>query len=198
MRNKNILLAFAGLALLAFPLGSAIAQSYDTFDVYRLQDRTLYIFPRGYAPAIGPFAPVVNPWYVQPAPAAPAVASPGILPRDTVTPLSYYGSTDALSAPASTSITLRVPENAEVWIQGKKMDEKGTERRFNLPTLDPIATYDYDIRVAWTTDNGRKMSDTAHLNMRAGDQQSITYVAALSTKKANSIAAPAPSEEPAK
>ena len=73
------------------------------------------------------------------------------------------------------------------------MDEKGTERRFNLPSL----TRDYDIRVDWT-ENGRKKSDTSHLNVRAGDQQSITYIAAMSAPKTSSAEAPAIGEEPAK
>jgi uncharacterized protein (TIGR03000 family) len=201
MNHKMILSKFwfAAMALLVLPLGSAKAQLYDTFEVLRLQDRTIYIFPRGYAPNLAtPFAPVAypwfNPWYGQPTVAAPMVAAPGVLPRDTVSPLSYTGATD-VSASASTSITLRLPENAEVWIQGKKMDERGTERRFNLPSLDTGATYDYDIRVTWT-DNGQKKSDTTRLNVRAGDQQSISYIAALAAGKSNSAQAPTNREEP--
>ena len=203
MNHKMILSKFwfAAMALLVLPLGSAKAQLYDTFEVLRLQDRTIYIFPKGYAPNLAtPFAPVAypwfNPWYGQPTVAAPMVAAPGVLARDTVSPLSYTGATD-VSASSSTSITLRVPEDAEVWIQGKKMDEKGTERRFNLPSPDPRTTHDYDIRVDWT-ENGRKKSDTAHLNVRAGDQQSITYIAAMSTSKASSGEAPTIREEPGK
>ena len=61
-------------------------------------------------------------------------------------PTSYYGATDmAASTPSAASITLRVPENAEVWIQGKKTDEKGTERRFNLPAQDTLLT-----RLLWS------------------------------------------------
>src|SRR2546425_11527542 len=105
---------FAAMAMLALPLAAAKAQTYDTFEVLRLQDRTIYIFPRGYAPNIAvPFAPVAYPWYAQPAVATPVVTTPGFLPTSTVMPLSYTGTTDALSAPAATSITLRVPENAE-------------------------------------------------------------------------------------
>ena len=201
MNHKMILSKFwfAAVALLVLPLGSAKAQLYDTFEVLRLQDRTIYIFPKGYAPNLAtPFAPVAypwfNPWYGQPTVAAPMVAAPGVLPRDTVSPLSYTGATD-VSASSSTSITLRVPEDAEVWIQGKKMDEKGTERRFNLASLDPGSTHDYDIRVTWT-DNGQKKSDTTRLNVRAGDQQSITYIAALAAGKSSSAQAPTNKEEP--
>jgi uncharacterized protein (TIGR03000 family) len=191
---------FAATALLFLSLGTARAQLYDMFDVLRFQDRTVYIFPKGYgyAPVAGPFAPVAypwyNPWYVQPT-FAPMVAAPGMLPRDTVSPLSYTGAD--LASPASTSITLRVPEDAEVWIRGKKMDEKGTERRFNLSSLEPGTTYDYDIRVDWTA-NGRKMSDTSRLNVRAGDQQSISYIAALASGKSGSAPERAPAPAPAK
>jgi uncharacterized protein (TIGR03000 family) len=182
---------FAAMAMLALPLAAAKGQTYDTFEVLRLQDRTIYIYPRGYAPNLAvPFAPVVNPWYVPStylptAFTAPFAAAPGILPENTVAPLSYTGSTGTLAAPASTSITLRVPEDAEVWIQGKKMDQKGAERRFDLPALDSRTTYDYEVRVAWTQ-NGKKKSDTSRLSVRAGDQQSVTYIAALATNKTNS------------
>ena len=186
MSTKIVLkICLIGAALLALPLASARAQFYDTFEVIRLPERTLYIFPRGYAPAVAtPYAPVAypwfNPWYAQPTVAAPVMATPGILPQNTVSPLSYTGATDTASS--ATSITLRVPEDAEVWIQGKKMDEKGSERRFNLPSLDSRVTYDYDVRVEWM-ENGKKKSDSTRLNIHAGDQQSINYIAAMATSK---------------
>jgi hypothetical protein len=112
----------AAVGFLVIPLASAPAQTYDTFEILRLPERTIYIFPKGYAPAIGAYAPVVNPWFVQPGFAAPAFASSNVFPRDAVMPTSYYGATDvAASTPSAASITLRVPENAEVWIQGKKI-----------------------------------------------------------------------------
>lgn len=194
--NTRIILkvCVAAAALLALPLASARAQLYDTFEVLRLQDRTLYIFPKGYAPALAtPYAPVAypwfNPWYGQPTVAAPVMSTAGILPQNTVSPLSYTGTADPLAASSASSITLRVPENAEVWIQGKKMDEKGTERRFNLPSLDPQVAYDYDIRVEWN-ENGNKKSDSTRMSIRAGDQKSISYIAALATSKEG--AAPMP------
>ena len=81
MNIKTILrISVAAGALLTLPLSSARAQFYDTFDVLRLPDRTLYIFPRGYTPAIAsPYAPVsypwFNPWYGQSTVAAPFVAA---------------------------------------------------------------------------------------------------------------------------
>ncbi len=167
---------FAAIALLVLPFGAARAQTYDTFEVLRLSDRTIYIFPKGYAPNIAvPFAPVVNPWYYPPV-APPAVTTAAI------TPLSYTYGSESVQAPAATSLTLRVPPNAEVWIQGKKMDEKGTERRFAFPSSDSRLSQDYEVRVTWQ-ENGRNVSNTSRLNIRPGDQQSITFVAALTAKK---------------
>lgn len=171
----------AAMALLVLPLAAAKAQYYDTFEVLRLQDRTVFIFPRGYAPnAAVPFAPIVNP-YFQTNFTVPAAASPW-LSNNAVMPPSYYGAADTLAAPPMTSITLRLPSDAEVWIQGKKTDEKGTERRFTLPPLDPSMTYDYEVRVTWP-ENGRTVSRTSHMSLRSGDQKSITYVAALAMQK---------------
>jgi uncharacterized protein (TIGR03000 family) len=165
------------MALLVLPLAAAKAQYYDTFEVLRLQDRTVYIFPKGYAPNVAvPYAPIVNP-YFQP---TVAVASPW-LSSNVVLPQSYYGAADPASLPSSTSITLRLPADAEVWIQGKKTEEKGTERRFTL-SLDSGRTYDYEVRVSWP-ENGHPVTRTSHLSLRTGDQQSITYVAALASRK---------------
>jgi uncharacterized protein (TIGR03000 family) len=184
----------AAVAFLVIPLASAPAQSYDTLEILRLPERTIYIFPKGYAPAIGAYAPVVNPWFVQPGFAAPAFATSNVFPRDAVMPTSYYGAMDvAASTPSAASIALRVPENAEVWIQGKKMDEKGTERRVNLPAQDPLLLRDYEIRVEWP-ENGGKFSKTTHLTIRPGDQPSITYVAALAGKKSSAPESPMPRE----
>ena len=169
-------------AIIVLPFGLARAQTYDTFEVLRLSDRTIYIFPKGYAPNIAmPFAPVVNPWYYPPV-AGPAVTTAAI------TPLSYPYGSESVQASAATSLTLRVPPNAEVWIQGKKMDEKGSERRFNLGTSDS-RPQDYEVRVTWQ-ENGRTQSNTSHVNMKAGDQQSITFVAALSSRKPASTETP--------
>jgi len=107
----------AAVGFLVIPLASATAQTYDTFEILRLPERTIYIFPRGYAPALGAYAPVVNPWFVQPGFAAPAFATSNVFSRDAVMPTSYYGATDvAASTPSAASITLRVPATFAAYI----------------------------------------------------------------------------------
>jgi uncharacterized protein (TIGR03000 family) len=193
MNQQLLKLCLAAFGFLVLPWGSAGAQTYDTFEVLRLPDRTIYIFPKGYVPAVGAgYASVVNPWFAQPGFVPPAFSTSNVILRDGFVPASasYYGATDlAASPPTTSSVTLRLPENAEVWIQGKKMEEKGTERRFNLPTQDPRSTYDYEVRVEWPENDGR-FSKTTHLNVRAGDQQSLTYVAALANQKPAAVYEP--------
>ncbi len=182
----------AGVVMILAPQPGK-AQIYDSFTVLRLPDRTIYFYPQGYAPSAAlPYYPAVfdayrwpyNPYYSSfPTPFAPT----------SYMPLSYES---PVASPFSddTTITVRVPANAEVWIQGKKMKETGTERRFTLPALAPQATYDYDVRVTWS-DNGRKVSDDHHLKIRAGDHQSITLIAATMKTHQEDIAAPKRSDQ---
>lgn len=46
-------------------------------------------------------------------------------------------------------ITLKVPEGAEVWFDGKKTTSTGAIREFRSPGLEPGYRYSYDVRVRW-------------------------------------------------
>jgi uncharacterized protein (TIGR03000 family) len=177
------------------------AQIYDSFTVLRLPDRTIYFYPQGYAPSAAlPYYPTVfdayRSWSYNPYPYS---GLPGPFAATSYMPLSYDSSLASSPFSDDTTITVRLPSNAEVWIQGKKMKETGKERRFTLSALDPQAIYDYDVRITWS-DNGRKVSDDHHLKIRAGDHQSITLVAAMtknqgSSRQGEDIAAPKRSDQ---
>jgi uncharacterized protein (TIGR03000 family) len=159
------------------------AQIYDAFTVLRLPDRTIYFYPQGYAPSAAFYPAAFDAYRIWPYNPYPAPSSP--FAATSYMPLSYESPLASSALFDNTTITVRVPANAEVWMQGKKMSETGTERRFTLPALDPQATYDYDVRVTWS-DNGRKVSDDHHLKIRAGDHQSITLIAATTKNQASS------------
>lgn len=72
-------------------------------------------------------------------------------------------------------ITVRVPADAEVWIEGVKMKQQGPVRKFTSPQLAIGMSYVYDIKAAWT-ENGKPVSDTQHVSIRAGDRLSVTFV----------------------
>ena len=73
-------------------------------------------------------------------------------------------------------LTLMVPENAEVWLEGKKMDKPtGTVRSFVSPQLKPNQEYVYDLQVRWT-ENGKSNVDSHKIPVRAGDNKSLTIL----------------------
>lgn len=74
-------------------------------------------------------------------------------------------------------IDINLPADAELYIQGIKMQQTGTVRRFTSPVLDPTRHFTYEIRAVWK-ENGREVSASRKLGVRAGDQQTITLQAA--------------------
>ena len=50
---------------------------------------------------------------------------------------------------------IRVPANAEVWVEGDKTSQTGAVRHFVSPTLQTGKTFTYDIRARWTGADGK-------------------------------------------
>ena len=73
-------------------------------------------------------------------------------------------------------ITVQVPADAEVWIEGVKMKQAGTVRQFRSPPLQFGTIYQYEVRTAWKEATGT-VEQTRHLAVRAGDQPSVTFLA---------------------
>jgi len=80
--------------------------------------------------------------------------------------------------PNTARLTLRVPNGAEVYLQGKKVDL--TTNTFESPDLAPGETYAFDVRVSWN-ENGKPVEEKRTLVMRAGERQSLQYLATPST-----------------
>jgi uncharacterized protein (TIGR03000 family) len=71
-------------------------------------------------------------------------------------------------------IDVTVPADAALSFQGKTMtEETGALRQYQSPPLSPGRTYTYDVRATWKDDNGREVSRTRHLTVRAGDHLSV-------------------------
>jgi uncharacterized protein (TIGR03000 family) len=82
-------------------------------------------------------------------------------------------------APASSNeaiVRVEVPDpNASVWIEGAPTRQRGTERVFESPPLDPGRSYSYDIRARWTTAGGRTADETRHVLVRAGASATVDF-----------------------
>jgi uncharacterized protein (TIGR03000 family) len=93
---------------------------------------------------------------------------------------SRYGATTAAESnlapapaqldPNSAVLNLEVPhESAEVSLNNTKMTQKGIQRRYVTPTLDPNKVYTYALKVIWALD-GLKHTYTADVDLKAGDR----------------------------
>jgi len=85
---------------------------------------------------------------------------------------------DPANAPADDRpvlLTLVVPPNAEVWIDGKKTTMSGTVRQFVSPALKSGKNYLYTLRVHWQRNN-KDVEETRSLTVQAGDAVRLDYL----------------------
>jgi len=76
-------------------------------------------------------------------------------------------------APAGTVLlNVRVPNEAQIWIDGDKTQQTGQFRRFLSPQLDQGKSYVYTIKGEWQQD-GQKVSRTRKVTVRAGEAVDI-------------------------
>jgi uncharacterized protein (TIGR03000 family) len=73
-------------------------------------------------------------------------------------------------------LTVKVPNDARVWIQGAEMDLSGPVREFVSPSLTPGSEYRYTVRATWS-ENGREVSRTRKVDVMPGDHVSVDFTA---------------------
>lgn len=190
--NAKLCVPTLALALVALFVASktAKAQSYNVTLVETPNGRVFYTAPAG-----APFLPADLSWYGLLDGLGPFGKPPG--PLDFVSSYNYgviplsVRALDALSgAPAGLSpmptapveaataiFEIRLPADAQLWVQGKRMMQTGSLRRFTSPELDPSAEYVYHVRARWTQ-GGQAITREQPLLMRAGERESVTFVAA--------------------
>jgi uncharacterized protein (TIGR03000 family) len=77
--------------------------------------------------------------------------------------------------PAAASFEMRVPANAEIWIEGEKSQQIGTVRLFNTPPLESCKSYAYNIRVRWVG-AGNTLFDTTRSIIVQPGRETIVVV----------------------
>jgi uncharacterized protein (TIGR03000 family) len=110
---------------------------------------------------------------VQPTSIVPRVPVPSV---PVLAPISEVPADDGKAR-----LTLWVPADAEVWIQGQKMDVSGSERHFTSPVLGQGQGYTYEIRTAWT-ENGKPVEFTRKVAVKSGDEKSVAFNPAPGTR----------------
>jgi uncharacterized protein (TIGR03000 family) len=90
-------------------------------------------------------------------PAGGTWTSPAVAPLPKVGP-----------SPAVVQIFVIDP-NAELWLNGVKVQQTGQMRNFRTPELEPGKTYKYEVRAKWTQD-GKPFEQTRTVTVQAGQQ----------------------------
>jgi len=82
----------------------------------------------------------------------------------------------SMPAPLDTTaqVTVRVPAEAEIWVEGTKTTSTGSVREFKSPPLTPGSPYTYDIKVTWT-ENGHDVTQTQRFDVTAGAHINLAF-----------------------
>jgi len=86
---------------------------------------------------------------------------------------SYYPPVQAASGTAQVRVLVPEP-NAEVWFQGVRMAQTGTDRLFTTPALESGYTYDYQVMARWTQ-NGQVVSQTRDIRVQPGQSVVVDF-----------------------
>lgn len=118
-------------------------------------------------------------------------AVPSTVTVDVGTPAAY-------EAPAQDNVAhlrVAVPADAELWFDGVRTQQTGTEREFVSPPLAPGRSYHYEVRARWT-ENGRAIDQMRRIEVRANEWKDVDFsqpAAALDTATPPPLPRPADS-----
>jgi uncharacterized protein (TIGR03000 family) len=126
--------------------------------------REYYSFARGYGYATYP-EPFPN-YPLGPYRGLPAVR---ILPA----PACY-----AQPAPGTAVLVVRVPADAEIWVNGGKTRQTGAVREFVTPPLPPATRCTYEFRVRWQ-EEGQVVEARREVAVQAGSRRNLDFTAGL-------------------
>jgi uncharacterized protein (TIGR03000 family) len=73
---------------------------------------------------------------------------------------------------APAHLTVIVPKDAELWFEGVKTSQQGTERHFVTPSLTPGERYSYEVKARWMQD-GKPVEEVRTVHVRANGRQQI-------------------------
>ncbi len=77
------------------------------------------------------------------------------------------GTGKRIGADNKAHIWLRVPADADIWVDGFKTKQSGESRYFFSPPLTPGRKYSYSVRVRWKKD-GKPVEETQRIIVQAG------------------------------
>jgi len=103
-----------------------------------------------------------------------AVPQAGYAQQDTAVPAT--GTTQSLYTPSGTAtrLTVRLPAEAQLWVDNFQPTLTGTVRVLMTPPLQPGQTYHYTVKAQWD-DNGRPVLQERVVNFQAGGDVTVDF-----------------------
>jgi len=100
--------------------------------------------------------------------AQPVVPSTSFYPPSDNSVPAPTANANANANPNVVNLEVKVPENAELWIEGVKQNRTGPVRQFVSEPLEPGPKYTYDLRARWAGPDGKPVEKTKTLEVRPG------------------------------
>ncbi len=89
----------------------------------------------------------------------------------------YAGPQGPTNAPSKVAyIRVRVPANAELWINNDKRTQNGVVREFVTPALDPDHIYVYNVKARWREEGGIAVEKTLRVRTISGMRVTVNFV----------------------
>jgi uncharacterized protein (TIGR03000 family) len=110
-----------------------------------------------------------------PIPVFPPPAGPGTQETPGTTgPLGTGSSTNNMMNLGTGTISVIVPENAKVYINGYETKMPGVNRRYVVNDLEPGKMYDYQVRIVAQV-NGQEVKETQTVTLSSGQQGVLAF-----------------------
>ncbi len=103
-------------------------------------------------------------------PACPAPPPGGAPPSSGVTGAPNPGGAQTGDA----TLTVLVPSDAVVWVNGEKTTQSGPRRDFVSSGLAPGRSYTFEVRTEWKGQDGKPVDLVQRIPMQAGDKRAIS------------------------
>jgi len=85
-------------------------------------------------------------------------------------------------ADGAARVHVRVPGDADIWFDGAKTTQKGSDREYESPQLVPGQEYRYELRAQWL-EHGRTVTQARQVTVHAGDRVNVDFLAANREEK---------------
>jgi len=95
--------------------------------------------------------------------------------------MEIFTSGSKFTSDGPAQITVRLPNNADLWFDGVKMTETGPVRVFSTPSLSVDRKYAYTIRIRWI-EGDTTIDQTRKVMFSAGDKLDVSFPATSATK----------------